>query len=246
MIPALRRTFAAELVKLGGLPAVRAGVLATVAAAAVLAAVLAASTVDGAADTVTIRTVPLLQAGPIVVGVLAVATEYEGLQIRTSLTATPARPLLLTAKGLAYLVAAATIAAAAIGAGLAAAWATSTLRHRPASLVEDGRHLAGSVAYLVLLGALGFGVALVLRSLVVPLVSMLALVFIVSPLLAASTDAARWLPDRAGRFLYLPEGHGEIPGGHGGLPAGPATLVLLTWLAATCLTGAAAFLARNA
>ena len=164
----LARTAAAELIKLRGLPAVVAVALGTVVA-------------FGAAGRGVTQVVPLLQAGPILLGVLAVATEYAGRQIATTLTATPNRLRLLAAKTVAYLIA----ATATVGAGLAAAWAT---RLAGSERAVAGWPMAGAAVYLVLIGLLALGLAAVLRSLIPPLAGLLTLVLIVSPLLAGQ----RW------------------------------------------------------
>lgn len=232
----LARTAAAELVKLRGLPAVLATMLGTVGTGVVLAAALASSA-PATADAVQVLTqaVRLLQAGPILLGVLAVATEYAGRQIATTLTATPNRLLLLAGKTVAYLIAATATSVAAIGGGLATAWLTLALREGGPARAVDGWPVAGAAVYLVLIGWLSLGLAVLLRSLIPPLVSILALVLVVSPLLSGHTGYARWLPDRAGSLLYLP-GADPVPG----------TIVLLIWIAVTASAAIVTFLARDA
>jgi len=70
-------------------------------------------------------------------------------------------------------------------------------------------------------------------------VTMLALVLIVSPLLAGYTEHARALPDRAGRLLYLPDSDPALTPGTG-------ALILLAWIAATALAAVVAFTRRDA
>lgn len=231
---------AAELVKLRGLPSVLAAALGTVAAAVVLSAAVAASS-SAAADPVQVilRTIPFLQVGSILLGVLAVATEYAGHQIRATLTATPNRPVLLAGKGVATLAAAATTAVAAVGAGLATAWISLAVRDAPPGPVLDGWPVAGAVSYLVLIGLLAFATAVLLRSLVPPLVTMLGLVLVASPVLGGITEGARYLPDRAGRLLYAPDADAVLTPAAGGL-------VLLAWIVVVAAAAVAAFLHRDA
>lgn len=237
---ALGNTFTAELLKLCGLPSALAAVVGTVAASVVLAAALAASVpVTADALTVTLLTVPFLQVGTILVGVLAVATEHAGSQFRTTLTATPNRPLLLAGKSLAYLTTAAITSSVAVGAGLASAATTLAARDRTPAGDLNGWSIAGAIAYLTLIGLLGFVLTVLLRSLIPPLVSMLSLVLIGSPLLAGHTPHARWLPDRAGSGLYLPAADPL-------LTAGPGALTLLAWIAVAGALATAAFLTRDA
>lgn len=225
---------AAELSKIWTLPAAAATALGCVVAAPALAAVVAASARDAGpgAVAVVLETVPLLQVGFVLLGVLVVASEYAGGQVRTTLTAVPDRVAALVGKCAAFLVAAAATSTVSCAAGLAAA-----------SMAVGGavplRPMAGAAAHLVLIGFLAFALALLLRSLVPSLVGMLALLLVVPPLLAPVTEHARWLPDRAGRALYLP---GPDPD----LSPLTGALVLAGWI--TVVGGAAgwAFLVRDA
>ncbi len=234
------RAVAAESVKLRTLPAVCATIVGTITAAIALAAAIAASA-TGALDAVqvTLATVPFLQVGTILLGVLAVATEYQGSQVRTTLTATPNRTVLLAGKTLAYLVTATITSAVAVGAGLATA--AITLAVRDTTTLEDvsAWPVVGAALYLMLIGLLGFALTVLLRSLIPPLVSMLVLVLIASPLLAGSTEHARWLPDRAGSLLYLPDGDPV-------LTAGTGVLVLIAWIVTIATAATVTFLTRDA
>ncbi|GIF20061.1 hypothetical protein BJ973_002033 [Actinoplanes tereljensis] len=233
MTRSLGDAIAAEIVKLRGLPAAVATMLGTVAAGGVLAAVVTAST-EGA-DILPV-TIPFLQIGPILLGVLAVSTEYTGHQIRTTLIATPNRLVVLAAKSVAYLAASMITSVAALGAALASARVTPAGHHPPTRI---GWPPAGATAYLVLIGFLGFAVTVLARSLVPPLVAMLTLVLIASPLLAGFTEHSRWLPDRAGRLLYQ-------PGADAVLAPGTGALTLLAWITAVAVLAIATFRTRDA
>lgn len=229
-------TVATELIKLRGLPAVMTTMHGTVAASIGLSAAVAASTDEANAVQVVVQTVPFVQIGVIIVGVLAVATEYAGRQIRTALTATPNRPLLLAGKTVAFVTAAATTSVTSVGAALATA--SVTIRDGSLSLA-DSQPLAGAVVYLVLIGLLGFAVTVLLRSLIPSLATMLAVVLIASPLLASVTEHARWLPDRAGRLLYLSSMDPILTPGTG-------ALVLVAWIAVTAVVATWTFRVRDA
>ena len=153
--------------------------------------------------------------------------------------ATPNRALVLAGKTLAYLATATVTSVVAVGAGLATAAVTLTIGN--ATPIEDVNAwpVAGAALYLVLIGFLGLALAGLLRSLIPPLVAMLTLVLIVSPLLAASTEHARWLPDKAGSLLYLPDADPV-------LTAGTGALVLLAWITLTVIAAATAFVNRDA
>lgn len=240
MIHALVNTTAAELIKLRGLPAVVAAMLGTISGAVALAAAIAASAPAGAdAVQVALQTIPFLQVGPILIGILSATSEYAGSQIRTTLTVTPDRLLLLTGKTLAYLAAAAITSAATLGAGLVTAAITLAARAGVPTADVNGWPVIGAAGYLVLIGLLGHALAVLLRSLVAPLVTMLSLVLIASPLLGGLTEHARYLPDRAGSLLYLPEADSVLRPGTG-------ALVLLAWITATGIAAAAGFLTRDA
>lgn len=242
MIRSLGNTIAAELVKLRGLPAVLAAVLGTVAASIALAATIAAAA-PATADAVQMMTVTpvitFLQAGPVVLGVLVAGSEYAGRQLATTLTATPNRLLLLAGKATAYLGAAALTSLVTVGAGATTAWIVLSARDIRQAHALDPRPLIGAVLYLVLIGLLALALTILLRSLIPTLVTMLALVLIASPLLAGHSEHARWLPDRAGSLLYLPDSDPL-------LTAGTGALVLLAWIAAAGIAASAAFPRRDA
>ncbi|SDG65665.1 ABC-2 type transport system permease protein [Lentzea fradiae] len=207
----LRHVFAAELRKLATLPAVRATVVVTVLATPALA---------WAAG---FRAVEYGRLGLVVLGVLTTAGEYSGRQIRTSLVCVPHRPLLLCGKVLAYL-------AVAIPASLLTCALSALVADAPATA------LLGGTAYLVAIGLLALGVGVLLRSLSGAAAAMTAFLFVVSPLLAAVTDAASHLPDRAGAGLYGP---GALSPWHGGA-------VVAAWLVVTTALALLTFTKRDA
>ncbi|MBK7821248.1 MAG: hypothetical protein IPJ61_09250 [Tessaracoccus sp.] len=175
--------------------------------------------------------------GTILLGVLAVASEYSGRQIATTLVAVPQRPVLLAGKAGAALLATTvtatlTVAAAALSAGVVFA-------RRGVAVSPDGGRLAGMVAYLALIGLFALCTTVLLRGLVASLVVLESLVLIVSPLLATITEHARWLPDRAGALLYLPPG-ADGSAWHTGV------LVLVAWILAVGAAGAVTFVVRDA
>lgn len=224
----LGRACAAEWVKARTLPAVSACAAGTVALAALIAGAVAASDTGASAPGLVAATVTYAQAGYILLGALLVGSEYAGNQIRTSLVAVPDRAVVLAAKTLVFLVIAAATGVIALTAGWAAA--------RMAGEAPGLRTLAGAGAYLLAIGLLAFWAAVALRSVIPPLVVMLAVVLIVSPLVANATEHAQWLPDRAGAALYSP-GPGATP--HGGL-------VLLGWIAVVGAVGTVSFLRSDA
>ncbi|MFF0867129.1 ABC transporter permease [Nonomuraea sp. NPDC003560] len=202
MTNGFRNIVAAELVKLRTLPATLITTVTTVTGTATLAIVFAAGRdrLGGSpsAAEAALGVLEYGQVGFILLGILAVATEYGGSQIRTSLAAVPGRTLLMAGKTIAYVVAASLTALLTIGISLLAA------RLTPGMSWAGGRLgvLAGAGAYLVLIGLLGYAVAALVRDLIAALVTMLALVLVVPPLLTGHTTLAAYLPSRAGMRMY--------------------------------------------
>ncbi|MFK4086452.1 hypothetical protein ACI2LF_20240 [Kribbella sp. NPDC020789] len=197
----------AELSKLRTLPIAVLTIAGTVAVAALIAAAQWRS--DQPVDVV-----PYAQAGFVLLGILPVAHEHAGRQFSTTLVAVPARGKLLVAKTTAAFVTIAITAAA-----------TAVLQpERP----------VGAAAYLTLIGLFAYAVALLVRHLVPALVGTLCLILILSPLLNAATEHARWLPDRAAAELYQPDGD-LLRGG----------LVAVAWIVVTGAVATARFLRRD-
>lgn len=211
MSNALGNVFAAELRKLATHPAAQAAIVVTVLATPALAWAAGLVAVDYG------------QLGLVVLGLLTTAGEYSGRQIRTSLLCVPDRTLLLSGKVLAYLALA-----------TPAALLTGTLSVVAAKAPVSA--LPGSAAYLVLIGLLGLAAGLLLRSLAGTAAALTGFLFVASPLLAAVTDLADHLPDRAGASLYRA---GALPAWHGGA-------VLVVWLVIALGIAAVTFAKRDA
>jgi ABC-2 type transport system permease protein len=233
---------AAEVGKLRTLPVAVMTAIGTAVIGALIAAALTAQLVDqglaASASSVTAQAVPFLQIGLILLGVLPMAHEYAGGQLRTTLTTVPRRGLLLAGKGIATLLGLALAASAAVGGVVATTELTRRLLDAPPAEDPTGPWpVAGAAAYLVLVGLLAHAVALLVRHLIPALVGMLSLVLIVSPLLAGLTRHARWLPDRAAMQLYGPADTV--------LTAATGTLVMLAWITLVGGTAAVLFVRRD-
>lgn len=246
----LRRVVLAELVKLRGLPMVVVTAVGTVVAGSLLAGAFAAlaergggaaagtmtGTMTGAAGA-TLRAIPVLQVGPALLAVLAATTEYDGRQIRTTLTAVPDRIVLLCGKVVAFACLVAAMGSTTLVAAVSTAWWAGGARSSP--IAGRAVDLVGATAYLTLVGLVAFAAALTLRSAIASLATVLTGLLILSPILAAATEHARWLPDRAGRLLY---GSGPDPV----LTATTGTLVVLGWLIAALALAALTLTRRDA
>jgi hypothetical protein len=218
------RVVAAELIKLRSLLAVPATVATTVAVTAGLAFVAGRADGSSPAD-VAFQVLAYAQAGFILLGVLTVAGEYGGGQIRTTLAAVSGRVLLTAGKLAAYLVTAVPFAAL-----------TATAAFR---LAGQAGVPVGAVAYLVLVGTLGFAVALLVRGLLTALAIMLTLVFAVSPVLAPLTEYAGYLPDLAGARMFR-------PGPPDALTPSQGAAVVAAWIVSALGVAVAAFTRRDA
>ncbi len=239
--PGLGSAVAAELDKLRTLPAMLLAIAGTIVAGAALGSAFAAAAVAGrvalTATEATLSTVPYLQAGMLIVGAWPFTHEYAGSQIRSTLAAMPRRPRLLVAKTIATLVAAGLTAAGTV----AVTWAAGAITLRAHGIPEGDvglGSLAGAAGYLVLMGLLASGVALLVRHLVPTLVTLLSVVMIASPLLAAQSEHARWLPDRAAQQLYAATDAVLTPG--------TGSLVALGWVMAIGGIAALRFVRRDA
>lgn len=232
----------AELAKLLTLPAA----LVAAAAAVLIGGIVSWAQVAGGGGAplppagAVLAAVPYVQACFVVLGVLPATHEHEGGQHRTSLTAVPNRVRLFAAKSIAAALALGLTAAVTVAVGLAAATLAQQLGDAAVGGAGPGagsqpQALAGAAAYLALIGLLAHAAAALLRHLVPALVTSLALVLILPPLLSFS-EHARWLPSRAGALLYN-------PGADALLTSGTGALVLAGWILAV---GGAALLSWRA
>lgn len=253
---------AAELGKAVTLPVVRAAVAGTVGGSAGLAALNAVGArnalVGGAAGAglappafdVAYAAAPLGAAGAVVLGVVAMSSEYAASsadaggarQVTTTLTAAPGRLRVLGAKALVVALLVAMTAVLAIGACLAVA--TLVLGDAAAEAVglrEAVLRTAGAALYWTLTALIALAVTVLTRGGTLPLVVLVANGSLVSfsLLLSRVTPWAHWLPDLAGRRLY---------GGLATVPGGPDAVtgawVMAAWTAAL-LAVAGVVLARR-
>lgn len=242
----------AELDKLRTLRGVPATLVATGLCAVGLAVVFVAATLrqpvvphqftaPAVVDT-SLRVVPYCQIGLIVLGIVTMASEYGGPQIRTTLVSVPNRILLLAGKFIAYLAVAAGTALITVAASVLTTETALGAHRAPIGTLwttHDVRALLGAAGYLVLIGLLANAVAMLLRGFVASLVLMLTVVLVLSPVLAAITRLATYLPDRAGALLYQPDAHGLLTPTQG-------AAVLGTWIVVLLATAVIGFVTRDA
>lgn len=262
----LHRALIAEVGKLTSLPAVWVGFAVTVVGTAGITVLNAVQTVAaakaghperyGSASVfeTAYAAAPLGTAGAIVIGVVAVSSEYTantpdtggGRQIGTTLTAIPGRLGLITAKAAAAAMF--MVVAAAVALPLCIGIARVVLGDAAVETLTLGQALdrgVGASVYWLLMGLLAFGITLLTRGGTIPLLVLIlnSSVVSVSLLLSKLTSLALWLPDTAGRNLFGFTGDSVLPGGLDPVPGG---MVMAGWAAALIVCGSIAFTRRDA
>ena len=209
----ITQVLGAELEKLITLPLIWRTLIGTFILNLVLAAAFTSVGLHGVAGTQSILNIGLasmgyLQAGFIILGILATCSEYTGGQIRTTLTTIPWRGLQLSAKHLVLAIIA--IIAAFIIAASGVLYTFIMMRDTAVVIEIDTmiRTLVGATAYLTLTTLLSAAVGALLRRTTPALVILLGYYFIVSPL---SRDfLPNYFPDTAGYYMYMPPSSNEI------------------------------------
>lgn len=183
----------------------------------------------------------------LLLGAIGISGEWRHRTITSSLLAAPHRIRFLGAKTIAF-AAAGVLMSLAIAAAVAAA-ATTVLAIRGLPLPEAGELLAQigrNAVVAALLGAFGVAIGGLVRNQIVAVVALLALGFVVEPLVVALA------PD-VGRFGPL----GALSLAAAGLPdemgnedlvllgVGPAVAAMLAWIATTFTLAAALLVHRD-
>ncbi|UNK21074.1 ABC transporter permease [Paenibacillus sp. N3/727] len=203
----------AELEKLVTLPLIWLTLIGTFILNLVLAAAFTSAGLQGAAGTQSILNIGLasmgyLQAGFIILGIVATCSEYTGGQIRTTLTTIPWRGFQLSTKHLALAII--TIPVAFIIAASGVLYTFIMMRDTAVVIKIDTmiKTLVGATGYLTLTTLLSAAIGALLRRTTPALVILLGYYFIVSPL---SRDfLPNYFPDTAGYYMYMPPSSNEI------------------------------------
>ena len=206
----------AELDKLVTLPWIWLTLIGTFILNLVLAAAFTSVGLQEAAGTQSILNIGLasmghLQAGFIILGILATCSEYTGGQIRTTLTTIPWRGIQLSTKHLALAIitipAAFTIAASGV-------LYTFIMMRDTAVVIEIGtmiETLVGATGYLTITTLLSAAIGALLRRTTPALVVLIGYYFIVSPLSRDFLPSIKnYFPDTAGYYMYLSPSPDEI------------------------------------
>jgi ABC-2 type transport system permease protein len=240
------QTLAAELSKLWSLPAIWLTLGGSLILNLVLSAAFVSAELQGSTGTpnvldIGLASISYIQAGYIILGIVASCSEYTGGQIRTTLTAMPRRNLQLIAAHLALtiIVVPAAIITAASGVLLAAI----ALGDVPSATVELGSTigvLAGAAGYLGLTTLISASFGVLLRQTLPAAIVVLGYYFIAGPILREQTAQAKYLPDTAGLAMWFPQ-----PGDASPLPPAQGAIVLLAWTLGAFVVALAVYRKRN-
>lgn len=179
--------------------------------------------------------------GALVLGILAMAGEYQHRTITQTVLTTPARGRVLAAKLVAVALVAAPVAAAMMGVALAAALPRILSQGAPLDLVDRAvaETVAGNLLAAALLGVLGVSLGALVRNQTVALVFVAAWALVGEGVLSivAGREAARWLPGGAAQAV--------ISGGDGLLPLGAAAVLLAGYAALGALAASRLTVSRD-
>lgn len=210
----LGRILGAELYKLISLPSIWLILICTLLVNIILVTAFASTGLQEATGTsrsildIALTSMSFLQAGFIVLGISATCSEYNGGQIRTTLTTIPWRGLQLSMKHLALAILSIPMTFIIMGSGMLYA---SMMMGDAATPVESNsiiNTLTGATGYLTLTTLLSAATGALLRRTTPALVMLLSYYFIVSPLLKefipsiAHVDIENYFPDTAGSYMY--------------------------------------------
>ncbi|WP_433620556.1 ABC transporter permease [Paenibacillus cellulositrophicus] len=212
----ITRILGAELDKLVTLPSIWLTLTGTFILNLLLAAAFTSVGLQGAAGTQSILNIGLasmryLQAGFIILGILATCSEYTGGQIRTTLTTIPWRGVQLSTKHLALAII--TIPAAFIIAASGVLYTFTMMRDTAVVIEIDTmiKTLLGATGYLACTTLLSAAIGALFRRTTPALVVLLGYYFVVSPLTRDFPPSIRnYFPDTAGYYMYMPPSTDEI------------------------------------
>lgn len=211
----ITRILGAELDKLVTLPSIWLTLTGTFILNLLLAAAFTSVGLQGAAGTQSILSIGLasmryLQAGFIILGILATCSEYTGGQIRTTLTTIPWRGIQLSTKYFALSII--TVPAAFIIAASGVLY-TITMMKDTAVVIEIDtmiKTLLGATGYLTCTTLLSAAIGSLFRRTTPALVVLLGYYFVVSPLTREFPTLRKYFPDTAGSYMYMPPSPNEI------------------------------------
>ena len=170
----------------------------------------------------------------LLLAVVGISGEWRHRTITSSLLAAPDRRRFLTAKAVAFATAGLALSLLIAAAVTVTGAATLTLRDLPLpSAAELAGQFGRNALLAAMLGAFGVAIGALVRNQIVAVVTVLATMFVVEPVLVALAPAV----GRFGPFGALSVAAAGIPAEDAGmdgvrlLSTGPAVLLLLAWIA---------------
>jgi ABC-2 type transport system permease protein len=208
--------FSAEIYKLVSLPLIWFTLIGTFIFNLILAAAFTSADLQGATGTGNILDIGLasmgyLQAGFIILGILATCSEYTGGQIQTTLTSMPWRGFQLTLKHLTLAIMSAPVAVIIVTSGVL--YPLIMMREGTAvvELSNMIKAIAGATGYLTLTTLISAAIGALFRRTIPALVVLLGYYFIVSPLSRQfPSSISNYFPDTAGYYMYMSFSPGGI------------------------------------
>lgn len=223
------RAIHAELDKLMTLPSIWITLALTLILNVFIIAAISSSALQEAAGTTQrilqlgLTSMGYIQAGFIILGILATCSEYTGGQIRTTLTTIPWRSVQLSAKYVALSIIIMPVAMIVVASGVLSA---VVMTSDTAVVIETGtmtKTIIGAAGYLTLTTILSAAIGGLLRRTTPTAVILMGYYFIVSPL--TRDVLPRVLPDTAGYYMYMPSSCNDI----NALTAIQGTGILIGW-----------------
>lgn len=241
------RAIRSELVKLRTLPQVWLTIGGTWVVTIVLATAFVVAGVRGNTGTTSgldigLAPIGYSQAGFVILGILAVTSEYIGGQIGTTLTVTPRRPVQRLAQTISVLCFALPIAVIIVGSSVLLAHLSLGDRAGAFDGARTAGAIAGAASYLALTAVLAAGIAGLLRQTLPAVAVLLGYYFIAGPLARDQTPFAKYLPDTAGYTMWFPIGNA----GSGALSPAAGWALVCGWTIACTAVSILAFHKRDA
>ncbi|CAM3482850.1 ABC transporter permease [Marinicrinis lubricantis] len=152
-----------------------------------------------------LASVSFSQAGFMIFSILTVCSEYNGGQIRTTLTAMPRRGIQIFAALFALTVVLIPAAFVVSSSGVLLTQILVEDAGAPIVWVHLVFTMLGVSAYLTLTALISAALGVVLHRMLPALAIMLSYYYIAGPLIRDQADFAKYLPDKAGVVMWFPQ-----------------------------------------
>lgn len=183
-----------------------------------------------------------------VLGVLVMSSEYATGQIRATFGAVPQRRTVLAAKVLVFTVVTFAVGLVACGAAFGIGQVIFQAKHAGASITDTTvlRAVMGGALYLAIIGALGIGLATILRRTAGAIATLVGLILVL-PILVNflpspwNDNIAKYLPGQAGSAIFQ-----VVPRSANNLGPWAGLAVFVAYAAASLVAGAILLTKRDA